>query len=243
MKLVFVRHGDPDYRVDGLTEQGVKEAKLLAPRMPRIKADEYYVSPYGRAKMTAQLALEGSGIEPTELWWLREFDYRVMRPDDQERGHVPWDWLPKDWTVVPERYDAEKWFTHPAFVEAGIEQHYRETTMALDAFLLQHGYRRNGRMYKAEKANNDTLVFFCHFGLTALAMAHLLTISPMVIWQGFCAPPTSVTTLVTEERREGDVQWRCIGYGDTSHLYAGGMEPGFSGRFCECFGNENERHD
>ena len=27
MKLVFVRHGDPDYRVDGLTEQGVKEAK------------------------------------------------------------------------------------------------------------------------------------------------------------------------------------------------------------------------
>jgi len=243
MKLIFIRHGDPDYEKDRLTGQGIEEARLLVPRMPGMNADEYYVSPYGRAKETAQLALEGSGIVPTELWWLREFDHHVIRPDAPERAHVPWDWLPKDWTAVPEMYDAQTWFLHPVFVEGGIERHYKEITKALDEFLEAHGYLRSGRMYRAENANNKTIVFFCHFGLTSLAMAHLLGISPMIFWQGFCAPTTSVTTLVTEERRKGEVQWRCIGYGDTSHLYAGGRKPGFAGRFCECFSNLDERHD
>ncbi len=242
MKLIFVRHGDPDYKNDALTEQGIKEAKLLVPRMKGIIAQEYYVSPFGRAKQTAKLALEGSGIEPVELWWLREFDYKVRRLDCPDEGHVPWDWMPADWTVVDDLYDAEKWSEHPVFTQADIAGHYRETTEALDVFLKEHGYARDGRMYRALAPNNDTLVFFCHFGLTSLVLAHLLGISPMILWQGFIAAPTSVTTIVTEERREGEVQWRCIGYGDTSHLYAAGMEPGFSGRFCECFTNKDQRH-
>ena len=242
MKLIFVRHGDPDYTKDALTEQGIREAKLLVPRMQRITAQEYYVSPYGRAQQTAQLALEGSGITPTELGWLKEFDYKVRRPDCPDEAHVPWDWMPADWTVVDAFYEEGKWTGHPVFEEADIAVHYRKVTEALDAFLEQHGYRRDGRMYRAEKPSNDTIVFFCHFGLTSLVLAHLLSISPMILWQGFIAAPTSVTTIVTEERREGEVQWRCTGYGDTSHLYAGGTDPGFSGRFCECFTNENERH-
>ena len=242
MKLIFIRHGDPDYKVDGLTEQGVMEAKLLAPRMEKIKADEYYMSPLGRARQTAHLALEGSGIEPEELWWLREFSYPVRRPDKPDSDHVPWDWMPADWTVLDKMYDAEHWSEHPVFTKAGIPEYYAKTTAALDEFLLQHGYRRDGRMYRAEKSNNDTLVFFCHFGLTSLVLAHLIGISPMIIWQGFISAPTSVTTIVTEERREGEVQWRCTAFGDTSHLYAADTEPGFSGRFCECFSNTDQRH-
>ena len=29
MKIIFVRHGDPDYEHDTLTEKGIREAKLL----------------------------------------------------------------------------------------------------------------------------------------------------------------------------------------------------------------------
>ena len=242
MKMIFIRHGDPDYRIDGLTEQGIREAKLLAPRMKTIKADGYYVSPLGRAKQTAQLALEGSGIEPQELWWLREFSYPVRRLDKPDEDHVPWDWMPADWTVLDNMYEEKHWSEHPVFTKAGIPEYYEKTIAALDEFLAEHGYERTGRMYRAVKANNDTLVFFCHFGLTALVMAHLMGISPMIIWQGFIAAPTSVTTIVSEERREGEVQWRCTAYGDTSHLYAADTPPGFSGRFCECFANADERH-
>ena len=37
MKLLFVRHGDPDYEHDSLTDKGVREADLLAPRLAALE--------------------------------------------------------------------------------------------------------------------------------------------------------------------------------------------------------------
>ena len=73
-------------------------------------------------------------------------------------------------------------------------------------------------------------------------LSHLLGCSPMVLLHGLVAAPTSVTTLYTEERREGEASFRMGAYGDVSHLYAAGIEPSFSARFCECFKNDYERH-
>ena len=50
MKLVIVRHGDPDYAKDHLTEKGKREVELLADRLVKNPAKAYYVSPLGRAK-------------------------------------------------------------------------------------------------------------------------------------------------------------------------------------------------
>ncbi len=242
MKLIFIRHGDPDYRNDSLTEQGLREASLLAPRIPKLGATAYYVSPLGRAQLTAKIAMEGLAKKPETLWWLEEFSGPVRRPDSPDRDHVPWDWLPQDWTVDERMYQAEHWTEHEVFVRAGIAEKQAAVIKELDAFLDAHGYKREGRMYKAHAANNDTLVFFCHFGLTCLVLAHLIGTSPMVLWQGMISAPTSLTTIVSEERTEGNVQWRCTSFGDCSHLYAADTAPGFSGRFCECYTNENERH-
>jgi hypothetical protein len=79
-------------------------------------------------------------------------------------------------------------------------------------------------------------------GLLAPLLGHLLGISPMVLWHGTCAAPTSVTTVVTEERREGIASFRTLSFGDISHLYVKNEPPAFSARFCECFGND-EVHD
>ena len=113
----------------------------------------------------------------------------------------------------------------------------------LDKVLAKHGYEREGRLYKAVAPNEDTIVFFCHFGLESVLLSHLLNISPMQIWHGFCAAPTSVTTLVTEERAKGIAYFRMGCFGDTSHLWAAGVEPSFSARFCETYDNKDQRHD
>lgn len=47
MKLVIVRHADPDYSIDSLTPTGWKEAELLSERLVKTPADAYYVSPLG----------------------------------------------------------------------------------------------------------------------------------------------------------------------------------------------------
>ena len=33
MRILIIRHGDPDYEIDGLTEKGKREAALLAKRL------------------------------------------------------------------------------------------------------------------------------------------------------------------------------------------------------------------
>lgn len=52
MKLLIVRHADPDYSIDSLTPTGWREAELLSDRLVRTPADFYYVSPLGRAQDT-----------------------------------------------------------------------------------------------------------------------------------------------------------------------------------------------
>ena len=36
MRILIVRHGDPDYAIDSLTEKGWKEAKLVADRISKM---------------------------------------------------------------------------------------------------------------------------------------------------------------------------------------------------------------
>ena len=72
-------------------------------------------------------------------------------------------------------------------------------------------------------------------------MSILTGFSPYVFWQHFCALPTSVTTIVTEEREKGKVMFRCIGFGDLSHLALGNHEASFAARYCETF-DSKERH-
>lgn len=119
---------------------------------------------------------------------------------------------------------------------------YRNVTEAFNELLARHGYRREGRCYRVEKPNHDTIVLFCHFGVESVLLSHLWGVSPMPVWHGFCAQTSSVTTLVTEERREGIASIRMLAFGDTSHLYVHDEPPAFAARFCECY-SDKTRHD
>lgn len=78
MKIIFCRHAEPDYVHDSLTEKGRVEAELLARRMSKIQMDEIYVSPLGRAKLTAKYTLDKTGREAEVLPWLTEFRGKII---------------------------------------------------------------------------------------------------------------------------------------------------------------------
>ncbi|MCR5673783.1 MAG: histidine phosphatase family protein [Lachnospiraceae bacterium] len=240
MKLVIVRHADPDYENDALTELGRKEAEALSERMKNVKADKCYVSPLGRAKETAKPCLEKMNMQAEEMWWLREFAPVVKRP---EKNGVAWDWVPKDRVNMPYSFDPVRWTEYPALEEAGVKEEVERVYGEFDALLQKHGYRKEGKLFMAERPNMDTIVLFCHFGLECVLLSYLLDLPLFVLWHATIAPPTGVTVVATEERREGTAQFRMLTFGDTSHLYAAGMSPSFSGRFRECYTNENERKD
>lgn len=221
MKILIIRHGEPDYKIDSLTEKGWREADYLADMLTKQLSDSsrdgevyFYKSPYGRAQDTAKETLRRLGREAEVLPWLREFDVLIDRPDDLTRKRVSWDWPPADWMQDSRLYLADHWFENERMAASDVGGEYRKVCESFDALLAKHGYVREGGYYRAENSNHDTLVFFCHFGLEGLLMSHLLGVSPMPIWQGFCARPSSVTTIVTEERREGIASFRILGFGE-----------------------------
>ena len=243
MRLLIVRHGDPDYSIDSLTEKGWKEAEYLSERLSKLDVKDFYVSPLGRAKDTASFTLKKMNRTAVECDWLREFDVLIDRPDVTDRQKRLWDWLPQDWTKIENFYSFDRWWDNDILREGKMKEEYDWVTQNFDKVLAEHGYVREGHYYRAEKANEDTLVFFCHFGVSCVLISYLLSISPLVMLQNFCAAPSSVSTIVTEERRKGIASFRMSSFGDISHLYAHQEPPAFAARFCETYDNKEQRHD
>lgn len=243
MKLLIVRHAEPDYEHDSLTEKGWREARYLSERLAALDVRAFYVSPLGRAKDTASCTLKKTGRTAEECPWLREFAVPIQRPDVPKQKMVAWDWLPQDWTSEPRFFQPDRWYLPQALRQAHVKEEYDWVTENFDALLEKHGYRREGAYYRAVRASNDTIVLFCHFGVECVLLSHLMGVSPMVLWHQMCAAPSSVTTVVTEERRKGIASFRTNCFGDTAHLYCHGEPPSFAARFCECSGNPGERVD
>lgn len=235
MKLIIVRHGDPDYVHDSLTDQGKIEAELLSKRLEKMDITEFYQSPLGRARETASYTLNRMHRSAETLEWLKEFDPRVIRPDRILLKSVAWDWYPQDWTRDSRFYDYDHWYENDVMRRGHVKERYQWVCQNFDEFLKEHGYVHQENYFKVEKGNHDTIVFFCHFGLECVLISHLLHISPMPLWHGFVAAPTSVTVMHTEERKKGIASFRIAQFGDISHLYAAGVEPSFAARFAECF--------
>lgn len=241
MKILIIRHGDPDYSIDSLTEKGRKEAELLSRRLCGMQIDKFYVSPLGRARDTAEYTLKKMNRTAETKQWLREFHAPVI---DEKTGEerIPWDMLPADWTSIPDYYDKNSWHSVKKMADGNVIDEARRVYDGIDSILREHGYERENNIYRAVRPNRDTIALFCHFGVECVMLGHLLGISPIVLWHGFCAAPTSVTVLTSEERREGIAFFRMNTFGDTGHLYAFDEEPAFAARFCETF-DSDERHD
>jgi probable phosphoglycerate mutase len=255
MHLIFIRHGDPDYAHDSLTEKGEKEARLLNKRVSKWTIEKCYVSPLGRAQRTAELALQTTPLTPITLPWLREFNYPIK---DQRTGdkRIAWDWLPHDYFNEQNYFNRKKWYATKAMKSGDIARHYDEVCTGIDSVLNSFGYERLSKedgIYRChpnctvEEASVDhhieamqkplddrNIVFFCHLGVMFVIISHLTGISPVQLWQGFFVAPTSVTILGAEERVPGEVVFRVQTLGDCAHLLSEDEPPSASGFFGSC---------
>lgn len=238
MEVWIVRHADPDYERDSITEKGEREAELLAQRLVKTEFSAVYVSPMGRAKKTASYYLEKTGKTAKELKWLHEFKGTVTWGG--EKTHC-WDRLPDYWTRIDDYYSYEKWLGVELMKSGDVERHYNDVKNGVDELFKSHGYVHDGRIYRAEKPNAERILLFCHFGVEAAMLSHIFSVSPMILWHNFVALPTSVTRLASVEREQGKAIFNCIQFGDLSHLYAGDEEPSFKARFCEQY-TDDTRH-
>ena len=243
MRIIFIRHGDPDYVNDSLTEKGIREAKLLAKRVAKWdNITQFYCSPLGRAKKTASYSLEAVGREAVTYEWMKEFAYKIDDPVTGRHG-VPWDFMPAYWTEIPEMYDKESWKNTAIYrSNDALLPAYNEVCEGLDGLLSSYGYTRHNNYYLTDPAKKnsspdaeDTIVIFCHLGVTCMMLSHLLGISPVPLLHGFFLAPTSVTVLASEERMETGAIFRVQVMGDVTHLLTGNEPVSGAGYFTEPF--------
>lgn len=253
MRLLFIRHGDPDYENDRLNETGLKEARALSSLLKGEDLGDCYASPLGRAQETAAIALgralpgargrdaaAACGDKLTTLDWLQEFPSRVdasheerllsayyfkTLPDGSPKPHIVWDMYPSYYDEHPQYADRDLWRTTLVALNSPMVSDYDRVTAAFDALLAKYGYVREGRHYRVEKESRMTLTFFCHFGITSVLLSHLWNVSPFVPLHSLCMPTSSVTEVFTEERQQGFAHFRTTRIGDTTHLTMAGLGP------------------
>ena len=162
MRILIIRHAEPDYAKDSLTEKGWREAEFLADKLEHEKIDACYLSPLGRAQDTAKVTLRRTGQKAKTLGWLREFHAPVY-DKITKKVHGPWDLMPSFYTPQDDLYDINKW-GDTKYMRSGfrVKAEYNRVCKGLDKVRASHGYERKGKYYKAVNPNMDTVAVFCH---------------------------------------------------------------------------------
>ncbi len=233
MRILIIRHAEPDYEHDTLTQKGFREAEMLAERLKGRVIDDIYSSPLPRALLTAEPTAHALGKEVHVLDWLHEFKGRLTLPSGER--HIAWNIPPRLWTDMPEIYRTDSWKDAEMYASLNAPEQYDFVTGELDALLARYGCKRKNQIYLCEKNPDITVAIFCHFALGMVLISHLTGISPVLLWQTMFLPTSSVTEFVTEERVEGEVIFKCLQMGDTAHLYAKGEPTSASGLYREFF--------
>ena len=81
MLLYIVRHADPIYETDSLTDRGKLQAKAVAKRLQKSSIERIFSSPLGRAKETADYTCKLLGIEKSIEDWTREVNINKMESE------------------------------------------------------------------------------------------------------------------------------------------------------------------
>ena len=172
MRIVFVRHGEPDYARDCLTEAGRLQAAVAAERLAGEGISEIYTSPCGRASETALYTAARLGLPVTPLEYMREISWGGLQIP--HNGH-PWTLADR---MLEDGFDfcGQDWQEHPFFKGNVATEHCSEIAAEFDVFLAGHGYRHEGRRFLCEGGTDKTVALFSHGGSGACVLAHLLNL-------------------------------------------------------------------
>jgi len=163
MLLYIVRHGDPIYETDSLTERGKLQAEAVGKRIFDSKIDRIFSSPMGRAMETAAPACRLLGLEKNIEHWTHEIQDERLTPFPD--GKL------KSITMLQNTYFRENGNIdlpyNKAYECTGINESNMKTAVSFiedngNKFLERLGYREENGIYRIIKPNEEKVALFCH---------------------------------------------------------------------------------
>lgn len=177
MRIIFVRHGEPDYANDCLTGTGKIQAEKAAQRLRDEGIEEIWSSPLGRAAETAQAASDVLGLPVRTLDFMREVRWGSTNGELLFADGHPWDIVNE---MARQGIDLTRtdWRSSPYFRTNRVTEYVDSVEKGIDAWLAGFGYVREGAFYRhlTEEKQHRTVALFSHGGSSSAAIGHMLNL-------------------------------------------------------------------
>lgn len=227
MLLFYVRHGDPIYNPDSLTELGKAQAEALVERMKECNPDKIYASSSNRAIMTAQPTAKFLNKEIEILDWCNESHAWNEFTIKNSEGNKEWcfqnEHIIKKFCSDEIRKMDKKWYDHPDFSDYEFKSGTFRVQSEVDQFMLNLGYahdhEKNG--YIPVKANDSRAALFAHGGFGMIFLSCLLDIPYPQVCTHFDLQTSGVT--VIKFAGEDFVIPKVLQLSNDSHIFAAGI--------------------
>lgn len=225
MLLYIVRHGDPIYETDSLTERGKLQAQAVGKRIYDSKIDRIFSSPMGRARQTAEPACNLLGLECNIEEWTHEIEDERLTPFPDGKM--------KSITMLQNTYFRENGNIDlpydRAFECTGINQSQMQSAVKFiekngNDFLERLGYREENGVYRILRNNEEKVALFCHAAFSRAWLSVLLHIPLHIMWSSFQYTHTGVTIVEFKNNPNGFTAPQCRCFSDMSHLYASKLD-------------------
>lgn len=218
MRLIYVRHGEPDYENDCLTKNGLRQAECTAERLSRENIRAIYASPMGRAKQTASFTARMLDKDIKVLDFMHEIDWGDAGNGDLAYDGHPWTLAYKLLSGEPGYVGSNDWAEHPYFRDNICMQYYRDISEKIDEFLAGYGLIRSNGLYVTDSCPDDDIALFAHGGSGAVVLSHVLNLPlPFVLTSmpfGVC----SVTVIEFVPQEDRVIVPRLELFNDMDHL-------------------------
>ena len=200
MRIIFVRHGEPDYARDTLTEKGKLQAAAVAERLKDEGIEEIYASPMGRAQLTASYTSKLLNLPVTTLDFMHEISWGGKPKDGVDadipkylemasgKGEIHFENaidIPENgqpWTLGDRMLESgfdffkDDWREHPYFKGNIATDFYDYVTGKFDELLREWGYAQEGNRFYCSAKENKTIAVFSHGGSGGCVLARLLNL-------------------------------------------------------------------
>lgn len=225
MLLYLIRHGDPNYQLDCLTERGKRQAEALAPRLKAAGINVIYSSPMGRAIETALPTAKQLNLPYQIEDWTHEvlserlttYPYgkrisvsRLQNTLLRENGEV--------------NYGFDETFKTRALRESEMEKAFSYIRENGRIFLEKLGYREENGIYRILRKNEDRVALFTHGVFTRTWLSELLHVPLHLMWSSFSFTHTGVTIIEFKNNENGITAPKALCLSDMSHLYAAHLD-------------------
>ena len=196
MRIMFIRHGEPNYELDCLTPKGKLQAQAATKRLMSEGIEEVWSSPLGRARETAAAFNELSGLPVKILDFMRELDWGSADGSALFEGGHPW-FTANEMARLDLPLNDHDWKNGPYFKNNIVTKIISNIEENIDKWLLDLGLERTANGYRAieGKKQDRTVALFSHGGSSSAAIGHILGIPFPQTCALFHFGHTGITTL------------------------------------------------